>query len=170
MKRTKSHLRRSRLLRQARTIHLIDIENLAGIALPTAVEVEMIREAYVAAVEVGPEDLTVIGSSHSAARVVWWSWPGARRLVRSGPNGAGLALLQSIEAERLADRCERVAIGSGNGIFAEACARLQAAGCEVTVACRDESLSRALRFAVRDVRIIETLPEAAPYPQALRAA
>jgi len=169
MKRPKSHLRRSRL-RQARTIHLIDVENLAGVALPSAAEVEAIREAYMETVEVGPEDLTVVASSHSAARVVWWSWPGARRLVRSGPNGAGLALLESIETEGLADRCERVAIGSGDGIFAEACARLQAAGCEVTVASRHESLSRALRFAVRDVRVIETLPDAAPTSRGLRKA
>ncbi len=59
-----------------------------------------------------------------------------------------------MKTERIDERFDRVVLGSGDGIFAEVCALLQAAGCVVTVVSRREALSRRLRFAVRDVRFL----------------
>jgi hypothetical protein len=89
---------------------------------------------------------------------VWFGWGEARRVVRSGRDGADLALVQIVDTENVASRFERVVIGSGDGIFAEPAARLQSLGASVTVVSRRESLSRELSFAVRDVRILEPLP------------
>jgi hypothetical protein len=78
--------------------------------------------------------------------------------VRSGPNGADLALLEVLEREEVEGRSSRVVIGSGDGIFAEAAARLQAGGVDVTVVTRAQSLSRRLRLAALNVRFIDDLP------------
>jgi hypothetical protein len=145
-----------------RAIHFLDVENLVGSPVPQASDVDATRWAYEQAVAIGPRDLVVVATSHVAAVPVWYSWPDARRLVRSGANGADLALLHAIETEDVPGRFTRVVIGSGDGIFAEACARLQAVGCELTVVSRARSLSRALRFAVRDVRLLDDSPRLAP--------
>jgi hypothetical protein len=150
-----------------RAIHFLDVENLVGAPLPLAVDVEATRRAYEQAVPIGPRDLVVVATSHVAALPVWRSWPDARRLLRSGPDGADLALLQAIENEDVGRRFNRVVVGSGDGIFAEPCARLQAEGCKLTVVSRARSLSRALRFAVRDVRLLGDSPRLAPPAQVL---
>jgi NAD(P)-dependent dehydrogenase (short-subunit alcohol dehydrogenase family) len=54
-----------------------------------------------------------------------------------------LALLQVLATEKVDFRYDRVVIGSGDGIFAFPAARLQAAGCEVTVVTRPDALSRS---------------------------
>jgi hypothetical protein len=67
-----------------------------------------------------------------------------------------LALIDVIRLEDISARFDHVVIASGDGIFAEPCARLQAAGCSVTVVSRRHAaLSRGLAFAVRDVRFLE---------------
>jgi uncharacterized LabA/DUF88 family protein len=83
-------------------------------------------------------------------------------LVRSGLHGADRALLEVIHRECLEERFDRIVIGSGDGIFALAAARLQACGCSVTVVSRRSGLSRHLRLAVRDIRFIDSAPAAAP--------
>jgi uncharacterized LabA/DUF88 family protein len=93
-----------------------------------------------------------------------------RWLIRSGPDGADLALIQAMMTERIPERFRRVVLGSGDGIFAEVCALLQAAGCAVAVVSRKESLSRALRFAVRDVRLLYPNPDTAPAQQMVKGA
>jgi uncharacterized LabA/DUF88 family protein len=75
--------------------------------------------------------------------------------VRSGENGADLELLAILAQESVETRFDRVVIGSGDGIFALAAARLQAAGVNVTVVVRRGALSRSLRLSVRDVRFID---------------
>lgn len=100
--------------------------------------------------------MTVLATSHFAAGQAWMAWPSAtRRLVRSGADGADLALLDVIDSESLHLRFDRVVIGSGDGIFALAAGRLQRLGCPVTVVSRRDRLSRQLRLAVRDVRFID---------------
>ena len=103
----------------------------------------------------------MVATSHHAAAATWFAWPAAtRRLIRSGRDGADLALLEVIEKERIAERFAGVTLGSGDGIFAPAAARLQSLGCVVTVVSRRAGLSRQLRMAFRDVRYID-LPQAA---------
>jgi hypothetical protein len=100
--------------------------------------------------------MSVLATSHFAAPQAWMAWPSTtRRLVRSGADGADLALLDVIDSERLHLRFDGVVIGSGDGIFALAASRLQRLGCPVTVVSRRDGLSRRLRLAVRDVRLID---------------
>jgi hypothetical protein len=106
----------------------------------------------------GVVDQIVLATSHHAAAPAWFSWPAtARRLVRSGQNGADLALLHVLACESVAARFDRVVIGSGDGIFAYEAARLQAVGVAVTVVTLHGALSRQLGFAVRDVRYLEPI-------------
>lgn len=142
-----------------RTLHLIDIENLAGVALPMQREVREVRAQYHKRVGVGEADHVVLASSHLAFRDAAFGWCDARHLVRSGPDGADLELLDVIYGENVAGRFPLVAIGSGDGIFAEAAAYLARRGCHVTAVSLPGHLSAALRLAVHDVVYLEpTMP------------
>lgn len=135
----------------ARTLHLVDIENLAGTGLPAEWEVAVIRQAYALRVGVAEADQVVIGCNHHALASAGFGWPGARYLVRSGPNGADIELLGVISAENVAARFTHIVIGSGDGAFTSAVAGLAAAGPEVTVVSRRTSLARTLRLAAQHV-------------------
>jgi hypothetical protein len=90
-----------------------------------------------------------LATSHHGARIAWLAWPNVRRLIRSGENGADLALLDVLESEHVPERFSTVIIASGDGIFADPAAALQTADCEVRVVCRHGALSRRLALAVR---------------------
>ena len=72
---------------------------------------------------------------------------GCHYRVRSGPDGADLALLDILRHENVAQRFTHVAIGSGDHRFAEDATRLAALGVWVTVASRKRSLSQRLAVA-----------------------
>ena len=72
----------------------------------------------------------------------------------SGLDGADLALLDEVAEIELLRRFDRVCIGSGDGIFAAAAAKIAAAGVEVTVVTRPRALSGRLRLATMDVRYL----------------
>jgi hypothetical protein len=142
-------------------IHLVDAENLIGSPEFSAAHAREIRRAYAAIAPAGAANMTILATSHFAARQAWMAWPSAtRRLVRSGADGADLALLDVIDSESLHLRFDRVVIASGDGIFALAASRLQQLGCPVTIVSRRDGLSRQLRLAVRDVRFIDQPPAA----------
>lgn len=139
-----------------RTLHLIDIENLTGSSSPTTEEVRDCRDLYEANF-VGKNDLVVIACSHHAFPSVGWEWPRARHILRSGDDGADLALLDVIALEGVDERFDSVVVGSGDGIFSGAAARLGAAGVHVTATSRPESLARTLRLAASDVELLPSL-------------
>lgn len=132
-----------------RALHLVDIENLTGQARPTVEEVVGCYHEYKALIR--GHDLVVVACNHGAFPAVAWGWPDARRLLRSGENGADTALLEVLRHERVEERFEAVIVASGDGIFTEAVARLGALGVPVTVVSRPEALSRRLRLAARHV-------------------
>lgn len=142
--------------RRERTLHLIDIENLTGSASPTPGEVRDCRDVYESAF-VGANDLVVVACSHHAFRAVGWEWTKARLLLRSGDNGADLALLEVLASEDVAKRFDFIHVASGDGIFADAVARLGAAGVTITVVSRPESLSAALRLAADHHELLQSL-------------
>lgn len=129
-----------------RTIHLIDVENLAGEPRPSAGQIDDVRKEYETAVRVGSEDHVVVAVNHGAAREVGWTWPG-RLIPRSGPDGADLALIDVLSHETVAHRFDEVVIASGDRIFAPFVAGLTRAGTAVRVVSRPESLSRRLFLA-----------------------
>ena len=138
-----------------RSVHLVDVENLARCPLPTWEQVVAVRRVY--RKFVGPADHVIVASNHRAFETVGWAWPDARHLLGSGKDGADLALLEVLSAENIDCRFSTVCLASGDGIFAEPVARLGAADVSVTVISRLESLSLRLRLAAHHV--IPFLPD-----------
>src|SRR5829696_6714290 len=145
-----------------RSLHLVDVENLIGGTAYAELDVAITAAAYASVASVGATDLVVVASSHRTAAATWFGWGPARRVVRSGADGADLALIEIIDTEDVAARFDRVVIGSGDKIFADPSARLQLMGVTVTAVSRASALSRQLRLASRDVRYFEILPHVAP--------
>jgi hypothetical protein len=152
-----------------RTLHLIDIENLAGSALPSSNHVRQLRGLYRQHVGVGGMDQVVVACSHLAFKLAGFGWLDARHVVRSGPDGADLELLDVIYRENVGDRFSRVAIASGDGAFAEAAAALVGCGCRVMVVSRRGSLSARLAFAAHEVIYLDGGEPEMPMAAALAA-
>ena len=144
----------------ARTLHLVDIENLAGAAIPSLGQVTEVQGRYVARLSFGADDQVVMAASHLALLNAALGWPNARYRVRSGPDGADLELLDVLLHEDVAARFTRVVIGSGDGVFGHAAANLVSLGVRVTVVSRRDSLSAGLARAARDVVYLDA-PQAA---------
>ena len=134
-----------------RACFLGDIENLAG--RPTGPTCDDVRTIAAAVYKTfGHMELhPVVACAHCNAKCVWFNWPEARRLVRSGPDGADLCLLDVVANERIAERFETVIIGSADHIFSEAAAHLAAQGTRVVAAIGHGRISSKLRMAVHDV-------------------
>lgn len=142
----------------ARALHVVDIENLAGTALPDTATVAALRALYGTRVPLGAQDQIVVACNDLALVDVGLGW-GCREAqyrVRSGPDGADLELLDVLQFERVAERFTQVVIASGDGAFAVAAAALAARGCHVTVVSRRESLSARLALAVNEIRYIDS--------------
>jgi hypothetical protein len=143
----------------ARRLHLVDIENLVGAALPSLGQVREVQGLYARHLAPGALDQVVIASSHLTLLNAALGWPHARYRVRSGPDGADLELLDVLLCENVAARFTHVVIGSGDGAFACAAATLAAAGVRVTVVSRRPSLSARLALAAHNLIFIDaTVP------------
>jgi hypothetical protein len=134
-----------------RTLHVVDIENLAGAPIPSLGQVSDVQDRYVARLRFGADDQVVMAASHLGLLNVALGWPHARYRVRSGPDGADLELLDVLLHEDVAGRFKHVVIGSGDGVFGQAAEILSARGVLVTVVSRRESLSPWLARAAADV-------------------
>lgn len=148
-----------------RSHHLVDIENLCGTSLLHATAVADTRRAYFASVQVGALDQVTIASAHCNILAAAAGWPGARYLVKSGPNGADIRLAEVVVEEHLEDRFDRVHFGSGDGGLAPFAAHLGGAGVRVTAVSRIGALSPRMRLAASDVIYLDR-----PGIAALRAA
>jgi hypothetical protein len=153
----------------ARGLHLVDIENLAGTAIPSLGLVREVQGLYADRMALGACDQVVIASSHLTLLNAALGWPHARYRVRSGPDGADLELLDVVLHENIAARFTHVTIGSGDGVFAEAAASLAATGVRVTVVSRRASLSKRLELAAHSVVFIDDTQPGCPATQASAA-
>jgi NYN domain len=143
-----------------RALHVVDIENLAGAAIPSPRQVAEVQGRYLARLDCGGDDLVVMAASHLGLLNAALGWPHARYRVRSGRHGADLELLDVLLHEDVAARFTHVVIGSGDGVFGQAAANLSARGVWVTVVSRKDSLSPSLARAASDVVYLDT-PRAA---------
>jgi hypothetical protein len=123
---------------------VVDIENLAGVALPTLAMVSEVQGRYVACLGFRDGDQVVLAVSHLALLNAGLGWPHARYRVRSGKDGADLALIDVLEHENVAARFGHVVIGSGDGLFGRTAAKLADRGVRITVVSRRASLSPGL--------------------------
>lgn len=144
-----------------RVLHLVDVENLLGGPNFTPERAAWVHRAYAATAPNGRVNQVIVATSHRAAPSTWFAWPeSARRLVRSGPDGADDALLHVLAAESVERRFDHVVIGSGDHIFAFRARRLQNDGRQVSVVAVRGSLSNQLRLAVADIRFLDAPPAA----------
>jgi hypothetical protein len=102
-----------------RSLHLIDLENLCGSGLPTDEVIATVWKTYRYGVPTSPDDQYIVGTSHLCAQRAWFILPaqGVQRRVRSGTDGAELAILADLDLTHAIDRFDRLVIGSGDGMF-----------------------------------------------------
>ena len=134
----------------SRRLVLIDIENVVGGLVQSEATAEHARCSIAQAVGAHPMDQVVVATCHKGYAHVAWCWPKARRLVRSGKDGADLELLDVLD-EDVSDHFRHVVLVSGDGIFTDAVTELGGRGVRVTVAARRGHLSNRLRLAAAEV-------------------
>ena len=134
-----------------RALHVVDIENLAGAAVPSLDLVTAVQDRYLECLGFGADDQVVLAASHLALLNAGLGWPHARYRVRSGKDGADLELIDVLEHENVAARFTHVVIGSGDGLFGHAAASLAARGVRITVVSRWGSLAYDLAKVAGDV-------------------
>jgi hypothetical protein len=139
-----------------RTLHLLDVENLAGGTWSGPEAVAPALDAYRRSVGVAEADHVVIGSGPTLAVAAKLAWPGSQVVVGRGVDGADRALLRTVDPAFVAARFDRVVIGSGDHAFAGVVSALRARGVAVCVVAAGPSLSRDLR------RLTLCLPLASP--------
>jgi len=133
---------------RTRRIHLVDVENLVGHARLTRDDVRACATAYRGLDLVGARDLLVLGCNPGEQLAVGLGWGGPHRLVvRHGPDGADLALLDVLGREHVERRFDDLVIASGDGVFADEVRRLRGRGLHVTVVAPVRSAARRLRRA-----------------------
>jgi len=141
-----------------RVLHLIDVENLAGGSFCSLQGVETTADEYLSLILPTGEDIYVIATSCNNAPAACFGWPtSAQRLMRSGENGADLALLNAYEPLEITSKFSRVVIGSGDGIFAELAIQLTTLGCEVTIVSRPDALSKRLQMAANNIVLLSDI-------------
>ena len=134
------------LKNESRTLHFIDIENLSESMILNEEAVREAKMEYLEAMKPGKADQFVIGVSHFnlAAATFGWGSGVANYVVRSGQDGADLALLNVMADRQLTDRFRCVSIASGDGIFAGAGQVLRGRGHSVKFIAREFCLSQCI--------------------------
>ena len=128
-----------------RTLHLVDIENLAGGSAADAAVVAEAVERYRRTIAVTDDDHVIVGSGPTLAVTAGRAWPGARLVLGRGVDGADRALLEATDPAFVAARFDRVVIGSGDHAFAPLVAELRRRGTAVVVTRREGTTSVELR-------------------------
>ena len=136
---------------KARELVLVDIENLAGTPSPSQDQIADIKAIISRYTSVDCLSQCVVACSHHAASEVLFAFPSALRRVKSGVNGADIALVEELSDHRVIERFEKIVVCSGDWIFTDEVARLGQNGVDVTVIARKGSLSKQLQLAARNV-------------------
>ena len=129
-----------------RALHLIDIENLSQTMILTEELVTEVKHEYFLATRPNPEDIFVVGVSHFnlAAASFGWGSGTAQYLVRSGDDGADLALLELLSTPSTLKRFNKVVIASGDGIFFQSSQMLAKRGIETSYVARQDCVARTI--------------------------
>ena len=150
---------RRRHLPAGRTLHLVDVENLMGGPTGGLLPLEDALAQYRSVAPVTSGDHIVIAANPALAWKAGMAWPTARLLAASGPDGADRALLAEVADTRvIAERFDRVIVGSGDGIFATDAESLRALGIAVGVVAPITGLSRHLYQRASFVRFLAPCP------------
>jgi hypothetical protein len=147
---------KKRALRGRRLV-VVDIENVVGGAVLATEQAVAAHRSIEKVAALNGSEHVVIGTSHIGVVPTGLGWRGPRLVVRSGDNGADLALLAVLTEERVEERFDEVLLVSGDGIFTEAVAALGAAGVDVTVLAHPGRCSRRLQFAAGRTLLFDQL-------------
>jgi len=145
----------------ARTLHLIDVDNLLGD--PGCTEPQRISKLFetyrnVSSFAEGDQVVVATGCNAHHVLAVEAAWPSVCHRRRAGQDGADMALLEESEWAADTGRFTRVVIGSGDRIFLHAMDRLRAADITVDFVSLRRTLASAI--ATRALGNIRYLPEA----------
>lgn len=143
-------LRDGRLRRHlpaGRTLHLVDLENLAGGSCVDWSEVTSVLARYEQVVRVRPGDHRIVACARRLAFPAKDWWKGALVKAAHGIDGADRALLAEAAPAFVRRRYDRVVVASGDHGFAPLVVELDAAGVDVCVVSRRDALARQLRAA-----------------------
>ncbi|HET7652560.1 MAG TPA: NYN domain-containing protein [Acidimicrobiales bacterium] len=132
-----------------RTLHLVDIENLAATSRLDRPTAEHTVVAYRRRIAVREGDHVVVAADVHNALPAGLAWgPGVRLRAGFGPDGADTELLDAAaDVDWVAAHYSRVVIGSGDHAFAALASALRARGVAVVVVARPGGTSRWLRRA-----------------------
>ena len=150
---------RAPYVREGRTLHILDIENLCGGPEQIPVAIHGVADSYRQLAGVSDGDLGVLGMNPSSFVKCVGVFPGCRRVGGHGPDGADTALLKVLDdLEWIAGRFDRVVIGSGDHCFAPALMGLAQHGILAGVVAREDSVSNSLARFAAFVRLIPCGP------------
>lgn len=136
-----------------RTLHLVDLENLAGGPWADADTVDLVWRRYEVVAGVGPADTVQVAADKSLYTRMAFTLPrGIRFRPATGPDGADRRLLADAPTEWIVERFDRLVIGSGDGAFADRAAACRQHGVAVHVVAVPGTLARRLALAADEVR------------------
>lgn len=138
-----------------RRLHIIDPENLVGSGSCSEAQVSALHSEYTASM-LGCRDLALVASSHFNQVPVAFGWMDGFHLVRSGPSGADLALIQAYREVPNVGSFDGLVIASGDGIFEEIALDAVRRGLPVTAVVGVGALSRRLRMMATQVIWLES--------------
>lgn len=146
-----------------RTLAVLDVENLLGVSPARADEQDYQHAVhrFAAAAGIGRTDHLVVASAPrgAAAFGVRAAWPPAVMHTRSGIDGADIALGRTLADLDTILRCnDKVIIGSGDHYFTEAVIALRSKGVPTIVVSWPDRLSRQLREAAPETRLLTDQP------------
>lgn len=131
-----------------RTAYFLDLDNLIGTGKPSRFEIDEVFAAFDAVFDPGPGDQVYCAGTSSTAALAGLARPGY--LIRSGwgRDGADRRLIELADPVFLANRFQKVVIGSGDGVFAELVNKLRSAGLAVELVTGRGLLHQALYRSV----------------------
>lgn len=143
----------------SRTLHLVDLENLAGSPRMSTHDAIETLHTYLAAAQWQPGDLVYVAMNpHLAGQIAFDVAVPCNMHCAHGRDGADLALLAHAAPEFVARRATRLVIGSGDHIFVPRATGARDLGVDVTVIARATSVHWSWYAGGFS---IDTLPEVA---------
>jgi hypothetical protein len=128
-----------------RSLHLIDLENLAGDPRVATDRALQVFHEYLSAARWQPGDHVVVASNPGLVARVMYDLPVPANVhATPGRDGADLMLLACAPPELVVKRYGRLVVGSGDGIFADRAHAARAGGVDVHVVARADGCSTRL--------------------------
>jgi hypothetical protein len=125
-----------------RGLHLVDLENLLADPWARGPSVGRALDEYLERAEFRSGDLVFVGGNPWLMVELGWSHSvDCHRFAARGPQGADRKLLEASPMSWVARRFDRLAIGSGDGVFAEHLVQARALGLAVQIVSRCDSFS-----------------------------